>query len=567
MSLQKLRIRSKFNLLIIAVIVCLAAAIAVVAKLQVENSMEEVYRTQVVETDSQMGLALLNERYLGEWNIQEGKLHKGNIKIDGKNELLDEMGNITGGIANIFMGNTTVATNIIVDGKRTIGAQADDTIAKAVLEKGEVYFGIADISGEKYTTVYEPLKDENGEIIGMWLVGSPIKTITETVNSIILSIIIIIVIAGGIGVIITVIFTGTIVRSIKAVNKQLHEIAEGEGDLTQDIHVKSQDEIGEMAAAFNKMMGTLRTMLSQVRTTSVEVATSSEQLLASSEQTSSATTQVVIAIQEVANTVEIQGKNTVESANAIGEITTGIQQIAQSVSSVAENANDTMSQASKGNEHLQQVVSEMNNIYVASAETLAVMNNLQSKSQEIGKIIDVITDIAGQTNLLALNAAIEAARAGEHGKGFAVVANEVRKLAEQSKQSASQIVEIIKFIQADTALAADMTGKGNIVAKHGLELAEETGRAFTGILSSIHGVGSQTQELSAITEQMSASLQQVNAAIDEIASLAKNSSNHTTEIAAASEEQLATMNDITSSSASLAKMAEELQLLINRFKI
>src|SRR5690606_2526752 len=143
-------------------------------------------------------------------------------------------------------------------------------------------------------------------------------------------------------------------------------------------------------------------------------AASSEQLMASSEQTTAATNQVVLSIQDVAETVEVQGKNTEESAVAIGEITTGVQHMTDSINTVADAANETMNQANMGNDYIHKVVDQMNLIYQGTIDATEVMRTLESRSYEIGKIIDVITDIASQTNLLALNAAIEASRAGEH---------------------------------------------------------------------------------------------------------------------------------------------------------
>ena len=202
-----------------------------------------------------------------------------------------------------------------------------------------------------------------------------------------------------------------------------------------------------------------------------------------------------------------------------------------------------------------------------TSETNAVIKDLDSKSAEIGKIIEVITGIADQTNLLALNAAIEAARAGEHGKGFAVVADEVRKLAELSRQSASQISGLIEVIQKETHQVVEMMNKGTVEISEGTQLVEETGRTFDQILKSIENVSSEIQEVSAISEEMSASVQQVNASIEEVTKIARDSVSSTAEIASATEEQLASMEEVASSSASLANLAENLREMVGKFKI
>ncbi|RKQ14092.1 methyl-accepting chemotaxis protein [Ureibacillus endophyticus] len=341
-----------------------------------------------------------------------------------------------------------------------------------------------------------------------------------------------------------------------------------EGDLrTEEVNVKVKDEIGILSEAFNQMTRNLKDILQQVNHYSEQVASSAEELMASAEQTSTATNQVVISIQDVTKNVEVQDQNTADSARAIAEITQGVQSIADSSSQVADSVQETTHQANLGNTNIQKVIEQMNSIYKASGETKLVMNELESKSNEIGNIIEIITSIAEQTNLLALNAAIESARAGEHGKGFAVVADEVRKLAEQSRESANQISDIIQMMQADTVKAAEMTTKGNEEINNGLKLTEQTSDTFKQILESISHVNSQTQELSSISEEISASAQQVNAAIDEVSALAKTTASSANDIASASEEQLATLEEVTASSTSLANMAEKLNEIVRRFKL
>lgn len=566
MVLKKMKIRTKFNLLMIAVIIYLSTVVCLISKVQIEKAMIEVYENHVA-TEANMGMNIINKRYPGKWNVNNGQLYKGSVKINDNNEIFEEIGEVAGGIANIFLGDTTVATNIVVDGERKIGAVADNTIAEIVLEKGEVYAGEADISGKPYLTVYQPLKDADGNIIGMWMVGSSTSSISNTVISLLLSIFITIIITSILAIIVTIMFSRSIVRPIKEVNDQLKDIAEGEGDLTKEIYVKSQDEIGDMAAEFNQMIRALRTMLSQVNATSEQVAASSEELLSSSEETASSAHQVTLSIQEMAQAVEMQDKNTTESAQVVEEITGGIQHITDSISTVAEAANETMHQASIGNEYIHKVVGQMHNVHDVTIDTIETMKKLRNHSDEIGSIIDVITKISEQTNLLALNAAIEAARAGEHGQGFAVVADEVRKLADQSRDSAHQIDGIIKIIQEDIVKAVDMAADANAVAKNGLQLAEDTGKSFEQIFKSIENVSTQSQELSTITEELSASIIQVNQSIEKIAELAKANADKTTEIACASEQQLAVVEQVTLAANSLATMAEELRILISRFKI
>jgi len=566
MNVSKLKIRSKFNLLMIVVVVFLGTVIGIITNSQIKTEMRKVFEDRVA-VESNLGLTLLDEKYPGDWNVKDGELYKGYVKLNDNNNILEKFGSMTDGIANIFLGNYTVATNIVVNGERRIGADADSSIAEAVLDRGEVYIGNADISGTPYATMYQPIRDGSDKIIGMWLVGSPVNAINETANSVILTILAVIALTGIIAIIFTIFFTRSIVRPINEMNEQLTDIASGEGDLTKEIFIKAQDEVGDMATAFNKMLGTLRAMLNQVNATSEQVAVSSEQLLASSEQNAAATNQVVLSIQEIASSVEIQGHNTEESAAAIREVTIGIQQIADAISALADAANVTVEQAEVGNENIHKVISQMNQVYHAATSTNEVIKKLEVQSIEIGKIIGVITNIAEQTNLLSLNAAIEAARAGEAGKGFAVVAEEVGKLAKQSKASASQIVEIIKLIQSDTLKAVEITTNGNMIAAEGLQLTEVAGESFGQIFHAVGGVGASIEELSSISEQMSASMQQVNASIEEIASLAKSSSSNSAEIATASEEQLATVEEVTSAASSLANLSEQLRLLVNRFKI
>lgn len=370
-------------------------------------------------------------------------------------------------------------------------------------------------------------------------------------------------------IVVSIIGVSFFTRKIKNRLNRLSTVLQsaGEGDFTAVIDDKTGDELSDLAENFNEMSQNLKMMINEVTTSSIQLSNAAEELLASSEETTAATNQVAVSITEVAKNVEVQGKNTEESAQAIDEITIAITRIADNASSVAESSIESTSHTELGYKNVLNVIEQMKTISQANSETNQVIQELESKSKEIGNIIEVITSIADQTNLLALNAAIESARAGEHGKGFAVVADEVRKLAEQSRTSANQISEIIKTIQNETENAVQMMHEANQEVTNGVNLAEETGKTFNVIKTSIGDSTLQTQELSAISEELSASVQQVNASIEEVAQLAKVTSDNAGQIAAVTEEQLAATEEVTNAAASLSKLAENLRELVNKFKI
>lgn len=380
----------------------------------------------------------------------------------------------------------------------------------------------------------------------------------------------VLIIIGIIAVIISITIAWFIGRLI---SKPLIAIAHStsrvsDGDLTvEPIQVKNKDEIGDLAQSFNLMTDNLRSLIHKVNNNAVQVASSAEELTASAEQTSLATNQIATSIHEISSGAELQGQGAMESSSAMNEMTVGIQQVAESSAQVSELSSDTLKEANNGHDSLKKVISQMNTITDVVDDSARVVKNLGSHSEEIGHIIEVITSIADQTNLLALNAAIESARAGEHGKGFAVVAAEVRKLAEQSKQSADQIAQLISKIQNDTARAVDVMTQGTHEVQVGMTVVHEAETGFKEIVKLIEQVSSKIEESTAISEEMSAGAEQINATMEDIAQIAQTSATNTQHVAAASEEQLASMEEISSSALALSKMAEELQEHVNQFKI
>jgi len=403
----------------------------------------------------------------------------------------------------------------------------------------------------------------------VFVVGVPLAEVFESVTtlgivSLVTSLVGLLILGG-----IILVVTNHIVGPIKQLSTVVTHLAQGnlQIETTKLAEVALHDEIGDLTRNLHSMKMQFGNLVKQVSVSSEHVASASQQLTASAEQSAQVSTQVAQSITNIAHGADEQMGALVKVVNAVDQRAASIEQIANKTESVAVTSGQAADKAQDGTESVDKAVQQMATIEQTVITSAAVVAKLGERSQEIGQIVESISGIAGQTNLLALNAAIEAARAGEQGRGFAVVAEEVRKLAEQSALAAKQIETLIAGIQHDTAQAVVAMENGTREVKTGSKVVRDSGLMFGQILTMISNVSQQVQDITASIQEVSAGGQEIVSVMNNLEQIGKETAMQTQTVSAATEESSATAEEIASSSQVLAKMAQDLQQEIGKFKV
>ncbi|WLV25602.1 methyl-accepting chemotaxis protein [Aciduricibacillus chroicocephali] len=423
--------------------------------------------------------------------------------------------------------------------------------------------GLMEISGKNkdYYVGYEPVKSAG------WSVATVLdqNEVYAPLHSMTVKVAVIFIIALILLVLLTYFLLRHMLKNIPVMSDVINKIAEG--DLTQRITIDSNDELGKVAEDMNEMLDQVSEFIGVVQENAQQVAATSEQLNVSTDQTAQAAQVVAETVDSVNTGIMQQINRTSEASGTISKMSTTFEMISDESDAVARQSAIAVEKAKSGEESVESAQEQMETINEKVHATAQIISRLGERSSAIGQIVDTISEISGQTNLLALNASIEASRAGESGKSFTVVANEVKKLAEQSNAAAGEIAELIREVQVDTEEAVASIREGTTEVQKGSAAVGTAGEAFHAISDIVSRVSGQMNEFSSSIQDLSSGVKHIVDIIDDVDYLAQEARRDFENVAAATEEQTATLEEIASASHSSSERALELQDAISKFKV
>lgn len=536
-GVNKVTISLKYKIMIPTLLLVIVIGVALYsAAVGVTSNLIESETDKQLMTASNLGYKLCDQYYPGDWRIYSGSLYKGDTSILNNNELVDFIKHQTGYEATIFYNSTRVSTSVIDDaGKRAIGTEASAEVTDCVIKDGREFIGTANVLNKPHEARYIPIKDSSNNTVGMFFIGVPKDKALEQVDNLkkYTLILILIILAT------TFIFTYSVTRVLTAsISKILYSLELiGNGDLTTQCKVKSNDELGIIASKLTEAIDKFRGLVSRNRSAQESISDEVKGISDTIKSVIIASEQVEQAATEVSQGSQNQAEEIEKSLTSMTALADNLEGTKTSTRNII-NANEEMQQKTgEGSATLQSLADEIKTNSKINKLLIDGFRDLIEKSYRIAGITDVIKEIADQTKLLALNANIEAARAGDAGRGFAVVAQEVGKLSVQTDEATKSIHEVVTEVKTSLEMGAKSINRISEITEIIENTLIKTSESFNQIQESSNHVFRNTKELATQSSQVEQikeltlmSMQNMSAVAEETAAMAEeaNASAETT---------------------------------------
>ncbi len=559
----KIVLAAIFTILILTVLVLVSTNKAMNTLILDEKRIE-------LSNYSQMGLQLLDEKYPGEWSVEDGNLYKGEYLMNDNFSAIDELTKGTNILATIFQGDTRISTNVKDDsGSRMVGTQASQQVIDQVLGKQEAFLGTADVLGRSTQTYYIPIKNENQKVVGMWFVGIYTDIVEERIGEAMMNVVWIAVILLILGVGVSYWLGATIAHGIKVIQVRLKHMEEGDFSFEfEEKILKKNDEVGMIMRSANNMKQKIQEVMKAIQSESEnvkEIVESSmvqiENMHANVEDISATTEELSAGMEETSASTEEMNASTFEIESEIShmkEKTTKGEELSEEIKKRAEIIKTESEQSHQKTIQLYEQTNTKLRESIRRTEAI----------EEIRELSQTILEITSQTNLLALNAAIEAARAGEAGRGFAVVADEIRILAENSKNAVSRINEITDNVSdAVENVVSDSQEFLSFVDQQVLDDYKEFVKTSEQYAFDADQFEQMVTEINESSEQLYLAIKQMRQAIEEITKAAGEGAEGTTDIATKISDVVTKTDEVIRQTLENQKSAEKLDEMVMFFKM
>ena len=475
----------------------------------------------------------------------------------------------TGIDCTLFVGDTRRATSLRNEkNERNVGTKAVDAVTKAVLGEGKVYQSEnTQVAGKAYFVSYLPIKDNSGQILGMFFAGIPRTDYTKALNNAILkSVVIAIILVVALALVVYFLIAKKLASSLVKVAALNVELSKGNLAVENNGKGSSIKEIAELEASAASMKDKLSEIINDVNKKASTVNSSADSLKIAAEQTANNSESVSNAVGEIASGATNQAEEIQDGVSALANVQDGIEALNCELSGADESA-VSMAKASdemKGN--FGKLTSAMERTGASLAEVSESMRSVDGIVGEVKKTMAAISSIAEQTNLLSLNASIEAARAGEAGKGFAVVADEIGKLAKDTKESSSSIDEVMNDLSQKTIDAVRTVEELAKIVEEQTRVTEETDKTVGSVIESITSVRAAFERIKENSRNIEEKCKIVSDTMSSLSAISEENAASSEETSAAMEQVNETVGNINNLSEELNGISRELTDTLKFFK-